>query len=156
MINEENRAAIITEKLGSNEELIAKLYCEYATAFPELKAFWDSLAADEVIHASWLRSLGSMTHTKEIFIDEKRFNTAAIQSYMDYLDKEIARIKNQGIPLIEALSITFYIEESLIEKRFFEVFLTDSVKVKNTLDKLNNETKAHRNKTKEILEKYKK
>jgi len=75
---------------------------------------------------------------------------------MNYLEKELVKLNKQEIPLIEALSTTFYIEQSLIESRFFEVFQTDSAELKHTLTKLRDDTTAHRNKAKEKLETYKK
>jgi hypothetical protein len=155
-VNQENKALNIIEKLALNEEFISKLYKCYADKFLVLNEFWDSLATEELTHASWIRNLGLMTKNKVIIIDDLRFNKTAIQSYMNYIDREIVRINEQDIPLTEALSITFYIEDSLIESRFFEVFETDSVALKNTLAKLSEATKAHRKKAKQTLEKYKK
>jgi hypothetical protein len=70
------------------------------------------------------------------------------------LDRELSRLSEQKISLIEALSITFYIEQSLIESKFLEVFKTDSAELRDVLTKLHDETLAHRNRAKETLEKY--
>jgi len=156
LLNQKEKESDIIEKLASNEELVAKLYKAYADAFPNLRGFWDSLATEEIKHALWIRSLGAKTGTSQIFVDEGRFNIIAIQTFMKYMDKELARLNEQKIPLIEALSIAFYIEQSLIENKYFEVFKTDSAELQHTLKRLHDDTLAHRNKTKEELEKYKK
>lgn len=155
MPNRNKKASIILDKLVSNEESIAKLYRKYADAFPILREFWSSLASEEIDHASCIRSLGGQIETLPVSMDEGRFNAIAIQTFIDYLDRELSRLKEQEIPLIEALSITLYIEQSLIESKFFEVFKTDSAELQCTLTKLRDETLAHRNRAKETLEKYK-
>jgi hypothetical protein len=156
LLNQDKKTSNLVEKLASNEEFVARLYRRYAGAFPILREFWISLAAEEMKHASWIRNLGAKTETRRIFIDKGRFNTVAIQTFMNYLDKELARLNEQEITLIEALSITLYIEQSLIESRVFEIFKTDSAESKHTLTNLRNDTLAHRNKVKEELETYKK
>ncbi len=149
------KAIIVLDKLAANEQSIAKLYKRYADAFPELREFWASLANEEVGHASCIRSLGERIGTLSLYMDESRFNATAIQTFTDYLGRELSRLNEKEVPLIEALSITLYIEESLIESRFFEVFEADSAKLKHTLTKLRDETLAHRDKAKGTLEKYK-
>ena len=155
MPNQNKKASIILDKLVSNEESIAKLYRKYAAAFPILREFWSSLASEEINHASSIRNLGRQIGTLQVFMDEGRFNAIAIQTFTDYVDRELSRLNKQEITLIEALSITFYIEQSLIESKFFEVFKTDSAELQGTLTKLRDETLAHRNRAKETLEKYK-
>jgi hypothetical protein len=149
------KACAIIDKLATNEESIARLYRGYADAFPDLREFWSSLASEEVGHASCMRSLGRRIGTPSLFMDENRFNATAIQTLIDYLDRELSRVNQEEIPLIEALSITLYIEESLIESKLFEVFKADSAALQHILKRLHNETVAHRDRAKETLEKYK-
>jgi rubrerythrin len=154
--NQDEKAFVILAKLASNEESAAKLYQKYADAFPTLREFWRGLASEEIYHASCIRSLKKQVEALSAFVDEDRFNPTAIQTFTDYLGRELSRLDEQEIPLIEALSITFYIEQSLIESKFFEVFKTDSAEVRSTLTKIRDQTAAHRNRVKEILEKHKK
>jgi rubrerythrin len=156
LVNQDRKASNLIEKLASNEEYVARLYRGYADTFPMQREFWISLAVEEMKHASWIRNLGLKTETRRIFVEEGRFNTVAIQTFMNYLNKELIRLNKQNIPLIEALSITLYIEQSLIESKSFEIFKTDSAELKHTLTRLRDDTLVHRNKAKEALEKYKK
>lgn len=156
MPDQNEKASIILAKLASNEESAAKLYQKYSDAFPILREFWKGLASEEIYHASCIRSLKEQTEALSGFVDEDRFNSTAIQTFSDYLGRELSRLDEQEVPLIEALSITFYIEQSLIESKFFEVFKTDSAKVRATLIRIRDQTTAHRNKARETLEKYKK
>ena len=149
------KACTTIDKLATNEESIAKLYRGYADAFPILREFWSSLASEEIGHASCIRSLGRQIGTPSLFMDGDRFNAIAIQTFTDYLDRELSRLSTEEIPLIEALSITLYIEQSLIESRFFELFRADSAELQYILAKLRDETLAHRNRAQETLEKHK-
>ena len=155
MQDRDERARTIIDRLATNEESIAGLYRGYADAFPILREFWSSLASEEIGHASCIRSLGRQIGTPSLFMDENRFNALAIQTFAGYLDRELSRSKEGEIPLIEALSITLYIEQSLIESRFLELFRADSAELQYTLAKLRDETLAHRNRAKDTLEKHK-
>jgi hypothetical protein len=88
-------------------------------------------------------------------MDRDRFNAIAIQTFADYLNRELSRLNEEEIPLVEALSITLYIEESLIERKFFEASKADSAELQHTLARLHDETLAHRHRATETLEKYK-
>ena len=110
MINRNGKISDILEKLASNEESVAELYRGYADTFPVLNDFWTSLATEEMKHASWLRNLGRETEKGTILVNEKRFNIMAVQSMTNYLEKELVRLTEQDIPIIEALSITVSIE----------------------------------------------
>ena len=70
------------------------------------------------------------------------------------IDSEVT--PHESISIIETLSITASIEQSLIESRFFEVFETDSAELKHTLMKIRDDTIAHREKANKELENYKK
>jgi hypothetical protein len=156
MVKPPPNAPQIIEKLASNEESIGRLYQGYADAFPVLRDFWMNLASEETKHASLIRSLAAKSGSDNVLINERRFNIAAVQTFIDEMDKELARLKQQSIPVIEALSITASIEQSLIESKYFEVFATDSALVKQTLMKLQGDTLSHRNRAQGELEKFKK
>jgi|WetSurMetagenome_2_1015567.scaffolds.fasta_scaffold102969_2 rubrerythrin len=156
MVYQDKKVPPIVERLASNEESIAKLYQGYAEAFPVLLDFWTSLAVEEMNHASWLKDLGAKTLTSKTFVDESRFNTYALQTLTNYLDKETTRLNEQKTPLTEALSIACFIEQSLIETNYFEVFRADSAEIKRVFNKLRDETLAHGKKAKAELEKHRK
>jgi len=147
----------VLDKLAQHEELIGKLYEAYANVFPELKDLWNLLSKDEHQHATWIKELNLQASSdSRLFINNHRFKIEAINTSLEYIHKEIDRVNISPIPTIEALSITFYIEQSLIESRLFEVFETDSVELKHLLLKLNNETVNHRTKVREVLDRHRK
>ena len=145
----------LCELLAQNEERLSELYGIYAVKFPEYKDLWNGLAGEEEQHAKWIRNLASWAKEGLIDINNSRFNIAAINTFTSYVDKEIARARNSLVSLINALSIASYIEDSIIENRFFEVFEGDSPDWRSTLLDLATETNKHRSMIKEALKKAK-
>ena len=145
----------IIEMMSMNEEGIRKLYEAYAEKFPDYRDFWSGLAKEEAEHALWISRLASRGKEGSILINEKRFNTAAIRTFSSYIDREITNAKSLPMSVVSALSVALYIEESIIEHNYFEVFEGDSVEFKKTLSDLASATKKHHDRIKEALRKAK-
>ena len=146
---------ITMEMLIKYEETVGQLYRAYASKFPEYKDFWTKLADEEISHAAWIRQLYKKTEKGLLYFDEGRFNTVAIQTFLNYLNSELSRVNDPSLQVINALSISLYIEEALIERKFFEIFETDSVELKKLLHDLYASTEEHVNLVKDTLENYK-
>jgi len=140
----------IIEMLANNEEAISRLYSAYSDRFPEYKGFWSGLAADEIDHAGELRRLCEIADRGGLHIREGRFNTTAISTFSSYVKRESAPDRIKASSLINALSVAVHIEESIIENKFFEVFETDSVKFKQVLLNLADETRRHLEKVRQM------
>ncbi|MBM4446162.1 MAG: hypothetical protein FJ023_02255 [Chloroflexi bacterium] len=138
-----DKGSDIIEMLAKNEEAVARLYRAYADRFPEYKDFWAGLAVDEVDHASELRRLCEIAGRRGLYPSEGRFNTTAISVFSSYLERESEPNRVKALSLINALSVAVYIEESIIEHKFFDVFETDSVELRHVLLNLAAETKKH-------------
>lgn len=153
-MNEKQKELI--EKLAQNEESVSQLYRAYADRFPAYNEFWAGLADEEMKHASWLRQLSmKIVDGSPLYVDEDRFRVQPVQIYQNYLQQELTKAKGADISLTYALSVTASIEESLIERKYFEVFETDSVELKHVLLNLADATRAHMNKAREMLRKHK-
>ena len=59
-------------------------------------------------------------------------------------------VQEKGVTLDQALTTALRLEESLIEKRFFEVFDSDSPELKEVFQDLSRETEAHIEKIKHM------
>lgn len=153
MENTDNQYDIL-ELLAGNEETIGRLYTRYSQRFHEMADFWNELADDERNHAVWIRSLKEKTENRESYVKPERFKPAAIKTFVDHTEKEISEASTQGYQLINALSVAFFIEDSLIEKKYFDVISTDSVELKNLLQKLDSATRKHAQRIKEARDKY--
>jgi rubrerythrin len=145
----------VCEMLAQNEERLSRLYGVYAEKFPKYRDLWNGLAEEETKHAAWIRKLASWVKEGVIDINADRFNISAIRTFSNYVDKELTNVKTSNVSSINALVIASYIEDSIIEHNYFEVFEGDSLELRNTLIDLANETNKHRNIVKEALKEAK-
>ena len=139
----------VVEAMAKNEESVSRLYQAYADKFPAQKAFWSGLAADEMTHAAWIRGLQAKMREGSLSISRDRFKIQPVRGFTAYLERELASAREPGMSPINALSAALYIEESIIEQRFFEVFVADAEDLKRVLADLANSTKAHLEKVRE-------
>lgn len=145
----------VIELLAENEENIARLYRLYAEKLPKFRDFWTRLAGEEIVHASWIREFADGVKEKTLYINEKRFPREALQTYEEYLDGSIEKANRKGVDAIGAFTTAFYIEESLIELKFFEVIDSGSEDFNKVLLRLKKATVEHNNRIKEYWAKVK-
>lgn len=144
----------ILSRLAENEEAIGVLYQEYAKRYPDYSSFWSGLAHEEEEHACWIRALCSIASETGLVIKQGRFNEAALQTYCNYLGRELANVKQGDTTLLNALAATLYIEESMIERKYFDVFEADAPELKRVLLRLAEATEVHVDRARETLENY--
>jgi hypothetical protein len=134
----------VIELLAKNEEHIKQLYTVYANRFPEHRAFWNEMAFAEFTHATWIRKLANEITKNCIKINPGRFHRAAIETTISYVKNQIANAGSADITPNKAVSIAADIENSMLEKKFFEIYDNDCQELKNTLEYLKLETESHR------------
>ena len=142
-MTENHDSPLLIEFLIRNEECISELYLAYADKYKESSAFWSGLAMEEKGHADCIRELAGKVEEGTVHIEPGRFNKEAIENFTKYVRGEIERSRKEQMPLITALSIALSIEQSMIEKRFFEIFDTDSAELKHVLHDLTASTEEH-------------
>lgn len=128
--------------LAENEVILSKLYRTYADQYPNHE-FRVHISDEELIHSEWIRSLYLKVRDHIAVFDRKRFPTAALKTFHDYVEKQIAVTEIRFQTLTEALTISLNIEQSLIEKKFFQVFEPAPKEIKKVLDDLEAETLEH-------------
>ena len=145
---------IVLDKLAELEESVGRLYEAYVALFPDYRQFWAGLVDEEKQHAVWVRELRVLVEKGTAKFTEDRFNIFAIQAYINYLKEELEKATERT--LVNALSIALYIEESLMERKYFEVINGDSEELKQTLHNLANATQTHIERVHETINAYKK
>ncbi|MFO8010608.1 MAG: ferritin family protein [Dehalococcoidia bacterium] len=145
--------AEVIELLAQHEEAISKLYRTYSRKLPQLDAFWSALAQEETSHAAWMRKLGLKVGQEGLFVNKGRFKAIPVRASIDFISEEIAHAE-AGIKLQEALSKALLIEQGMIERKYFEIFESDSVELKNVLRNLAEDTKRHISRIKGEKEKH--
>jgi rubrerythrin len=139
----------VIEAMAKNEEAVSRLYQAYADKFPAQKVFWASLAADEISHAGWIRGLQAKMRDGSLAVNRDRFKIQPVRGFSAYLERELATAREPGMSPVNSLSVALYIEESMIEQRFFEVFAPDGPELKRVLSDLATATKSHLDKVRD-------
>jgi hypothetical protein len=114
----------ILDKLAELETSVGELYGAYVALFPQHEQTWSGLINQGKHNAVRGQELRARIEKGAVKFDENRFNISAIQSYINYLDGELAKASERT--LVNALSVTRYIEESLIERDYFSIFEGES------------------------------
>jgi hypothetical protein len=134
----------LLELVGRHEEAISQLYATFATTFPEEAGFWAELADEERNHARWVRSLHAGVRDGLVVFAPDRFSTQALTTSTHYILDQVARTHAGGVSLVQAFSIAHDLENSMIERKFFQSFTADSAEVKRVLSALDRATEKHR------------
>ncbi len=145
----------ILELMAENEENIARLYQLYAEKLPDFEDFWLKLADEEIEHASLIRDFAAGVEKGIYNLDEKRFPPGALQTYKAYLDGSMQKAIRKGVDTISAFTTAMYIEESLIELKYFEVIDSGSDDFDEVLSRLKKATTEHNKRIKEYWTKIK-
>jgi rubrerythrin len=150
-------ADVVLDCMANNEKLLSVLYEKYAVSFPEQADFWKELAFEEKLHFGWISSLKRQMEEKGIYVDIDRFKKEAVMSFQDHVKSCISQMddKDNTMNIVQALSTSLDIEQGMLERNFFEVFESDSVEVRHTLDNLRINTEEHAGKVRRIWEQRK-
>ena len=127
--------------LAANELALESLYHEYARQHTDKASFWQELAADERRHATWVTKLAS--GVSQDIEPHGRFKIEAIRTFKQYVNDQEVAARRGEVPFSKALIIASYIEDALIERRFFEQLPTDDSRLKRTLTSLQRATTKH-------------
>ena len=134
---------VILDAMKEHEQALAHLYKVYASKFLEYKGFWTELSHEEVQHANWIDKLQTdIEGSSEDFVVE-RFPLGAIQRSTEFVKNQAIEADQPDFIFINALSTALRLEEALMEKKYFEVIETDSIKTRHTLAMLARETQEH-------------
>ena len=145
----------ILTKLSELEEAIGRLYEVLAETFPTYNNFWSELANEERQHSAWVNELRMLIVQGTAGFVNRNFNSIAIQTFINYLESEMNKVKRNELSTVNALSTTLYIEQSLMESKYFEIFDADSQEVKQILSDLASATQLHITNVQEVFNNYK-
>lgn len=122
-----------------NELNIAALYSLYAQLLPDNQSFWDRLSNEEISHAADLGN--EKAHSDSIV--ENKFSRSIIKYVMDYVLEEIKKAQKNQITHKQALHAALRIEQSMLEKKCFEIFKPTQKSLSEVFCKMNKETEKH-------------
>ncbi len=154
--NTSERQLNIIIKLAELEKSIGRLYDVYTSLFPGHQHFWSSLAREEEIHARIIGELYLPVIRNETRFDERSFNLPILERFISYIEEEAGKALRQERTFINALSISLYIEESLIEQKYFSFVEASTNQIKQVLDRLAADSRRHAWKVREEFNEHKK
>ena len=126
--------------LAINEKRVQQLYELYAEKLPEWRDFWSSIAKEEDRHARLFLDLLEKT---SVTVYDNRFDSQAIQKYIDETNELIETVSNEGTTIKEALQNSMRLESSFVENKIFDVMEVDSPEMKKVLETQRKETEEH-------------
>jgi len=140
--------------MAAHESAIADLYEAYAGKFPQQVEFFRSLAAEEREHARSIVGFAEKVRTREARVNPDRFSSLEILTSLDNVHQQLREAeRRRDIPLVEILSACADLEDSLLERRYFEILEGDGPELRQLLETLAGETEAHRDKVRQALAK---
>lgn len=125
------------------ERLLARLYSTFFKLFPD-ENIWEVLIEEEKKHETWIKQIiikvvqGTISFKSEDESDEYIIN--AVQGLKDTLND----IKIDGIKKTDTFEIAYNVENSMLEKDFFNKFSSDAPLIDKILKSLVKDTKRHR------------
>jgi rubrerythrin len=132
------------DMLIRHETAIKQLYELFADVFPEHRAFWQGMVEEEQKHSDSLQGISSKESLKKWFMNDSQFQQLALSGSIEYIERQIERVKKANIGLMEALSIASDLEESLIEKQFIRLNISGPEEIKKVMKGLVADTQRHR------------
>lgn len=135
-----NDSKSIAKLFEENELKISHLYKLYSRMFPAHTDFWKKISEEEIIHAQEISNLSQ--EIKECFIENK-FSRGVIRYVSDFVEKQIEDIEHKILSPVDAFNIALRVEQSILEKKCFEMFIPTNITIKKVLERLNKDTDRH-------------
>jgi rubrerythrin len=130
--------------LTQQELLVAELYRFFASLYPDLREFWNDLAKEQMEHATWVEYLYKKTNDGAVYFNEEKIKTYTVESFVKYLEENLAKVKEKAPTPSAAFSLALNIENSLLIKRSYERFQSADRELSNLLLSLREKKADHR------------
>jgi rubrerythrin len=139
--------------MAAHESAIGDLYQAYAARFPHHAEFFHDLAADEREHARLIVGFAERVRTGSAHVNPDRFDARTILNSLDGVKQRLREAGDRSLSLVGALSVCADIEDSMLERRYFEIIEGDGQELRQLLESLAADTEAHRSKVRQAWEK---
>ena len=143
--------ASILDAFEKNELDISELYKIYSEKILEHSDFWRRLSNEEIGHAKEISSLNN--NASEEQFQENKFSRGVINYISSFVSEQIEYAKNNVISHSDAINIALRVEQSMLEKKCFEMFSPTGATLREVLTRLNKDTNKHEMMLREELKK---
>ena len=141
----------IVTLLARHEETIGQLYRLFADKYEGHGQFWSELANEEYQHAEWIGRLNKRIQDGAGRVRQELFDRGAIEKSLDHINNLIDIVKSDEFSCKEALAEAMKIEESILEKKYYEIFEGNIAEIKQVQYCLEDATREHRERVRKAL-----
>ncbi len=137
----------LDELLGlliENERQIGRYYRTMVDLIPEHKATWESLSSQEEGHAAALEGIRQAAQENPGLYAPGKYSPDAVRMTIRETGEMIGKIERREVHPRYAVTFVTDIENSLLESRVEQAVKTDLIEVRNTLNRLREQTESHR------------
>ena len=137
---------LVMNEMVSLELALAELYQACSEQFPEDKNFWLAIRHQEELHAKLIKELAELiaSHPQQ-FNFGRPFNSTAINTTLSSVKNYTESVRNGLLERKRALFMARDIENSVLEAKYSEIVSTDNAEFRKIIERITNDTKAHKN-----------
>lgn len=143
----------IVKLFEENELNISLLYNLYSQNIPGHESFWKKISDEEIMHAKAIAGAFQKTESEDDHFKENNFTRGIIKYISDFVTEKTIEAGNNCPTHAKALETALRVEQSMLEKKCFEVFIPTSDSLQKVLKRLNQETERHVARLRQELEK---
>ena len=132
-MDEKDALAESINALAEHEEAIGNLYSLYSLQFGDYQDFWAELAADKRKHAGWVRMLRGGIYAGDIVFKSDRFGIDEINQSIIFVRIQVDFAHRNEVSLMQAFATAVGLEETALEKGFFNIFEGDAPELQHAL-----------------------
>lgn len=129
--------------LTQQELILAELYRFFASLYPDLRDFWSDLSREQMEHATWVEYCYKKTEEGAVTFEEGKIKTYTVESFVKYLEENLAKVKEKAPSPQGAFSLALGIENSLLIKRVFDHFQSGDQELSTLLGSLREKKQEH-------------
>ena len=137
----------LDELLGlliENERQIGRYYRTMVELIPQHKATWESLSSQEEGHAVALEAIRQAAQQDPRLYAPGKYSAAAVRMTIRETGEMSGKIQRREVHPGYAVSFVADLENSMLESQVDQAVKTDVVEAQNTLSRLREQTKGHR------------
>ncbi len=146
----------LLELLEQLELDMSNLYKLLAEKFPKYADLWATLSEQEILHAKWVKELSVLAKDEKVVFDEKVTRTYTVKKVLEMIQDTYAKTQANKISLMSALSICRDFEQSILEKEFYNYFITKDPDARALINQIRTETLDHQVRVKKAWEEERK
>ena len=144
------------ELLTQVEAAMASYYTACSETWSDFSALWMDLAIEEENHEKIIGDLIKIIRAHpEQFLKRLTIETSAVESFIVSINEKVPDLRYGKVTLKGALEFAIWMEESIIEGRFFDLVISNNSRYLEFTDKMASDLEKHRWKIIQELEKMK-